>query len=204
TPVRARKFMQSLCDELGLDRRFALPAYEDAEYYVRREGQLPKNVKANHSKLADPLERERLRRVFDQGLDAVSGHVLPLEWVGSDRKGRWRSSRWQFRRDRLYLLPGDSPLGLRLPLSSLPWEVERDYDFERDPFRELPELDPPELGEDAAGPGRKGRRSKTSKGRFIEQLVHTALCVELRRGHVHVFMPPLKSAETWLGLLATV
>src|SRR5690606_34928860 len=155
TPARARKFMQSLCDELGLDRRFALPAYEDAEYYVRREGQLPKNVKANHSKLADPLERERLRRVFDQGPDAVSGHVLPLEWVGSDRKGRWRSSRWQFRRDRLYLLPGDSPLGLRLPLSSLPWEVERDYDFERDPFRELPELDPPELGEDAAGPGRK-------------------------------------------------
>lgn len=204
TPARARKFMQTLCDELGLDRRFALPAHEDAEYYVRREGQLPKNVKVNHSKLADPLERERLRRVFDQGLNDVAGHVLPLEWSGSDRKGHWRSSRWQFRRGRLYLLPGDSPLGLRLPLSSLPWEVERDYDFERDPFRELPDLEVPEHGEDAAASGRKGKRSKATGARFVEQIVHTALCVELRRGHVHVFMPPMKSAEPWLALLSAV
>ena len=30
------------------------------------------------SGLADPLERERVRKVFSQGLDKVVGHVLPV------------------------------------------------------------------------------------------------------------------------------
>ena len=201
----AKAFMHALCEELALDRRFALPAYEDADWYLRREGQLPKNVTVERNKLSDPLERERLRRVFDQGLTSVAGHVLPLGWTGSERKGHWASSRWQFRRKRLYLLPGDSALGLRLPLASLPWKMERDYDFEKDPFRDLEKL---QLAQHTSTPD-SARSSNSTKGRktrprFVEKIIHTALCVEVRESHLYVFMPPLQAAEVYLSLLANV
>jgi uncharacterized protein (DUF2126 family) len=61
-----------------------------------------------------------LRRVFTQGLDAVVGYALPIRRVGG-RGGSWSTSRWFLRDERLYLIPGDSPMGLRLPLDSLPW-----------------------------------------------------------------------------------
>ena len=54
------------------------------------------------------------RDVFEQGLDAVVGHVLP---VARDATGtRWRTGPWFLRRERCYLIPGDSPVGYRLPL----------------------------------------------------------------------------------------
>ena len=53
-----------------------------------------------------------------QQLDATAGEpagwVLPLHRL-EDGSG-WATTRWRFRRGRLVLLPGTSPLGLRLPL----------------------------------------------------------------------------------------
>ena len=39
---------------------------------------------------------------------------------------------WFLRRERCYLIPGDSPLGLRLPLDSLPWVEARGLPLHRD------------------------------------------------------------------------
>ncbi|MFP3617358.1 transglutaminase family protein, partial [Paraburkholderia sp. SIMBA_050] len=76
------------------------------------------------SRLDDELERARLRKVFDQKLDSVVGYVLPLKCAddesGSERSGldgpRWQTGPWFFRDERMYLVPGDSPMGYRLPL----------------------------------------------------------------------------------------
>ena len=49
------------------------------------------------------------------GAGSVVGYVLPL----APTDGGWMTERWQLRRSALFLLPGDSPVGLRLPLGSL-------------------------------------------------------------------------------------
>lgn len=190
----ATNFMKALCEELQLDYRYAVPGFEDADYYVQREGMLPKNVSVANSKLSDLLERERLRKVFDRGLGTKIGYALPLSWNGTEKSGQWISSRWQFRRKKMFLLPGDSPMGLRMPLASLPWEVEREYDFHTDPFEELGVL---------SAPTRKSVASSTRKT-FVEQIIHTAMCVETRNEHLHIFMPPLQKLELYVALLNAV
>ena len=64
-------------------------AFEDAFYYLWRERRLPANVDPFKSKLEDPMERARLAQVFEQGLDAVVGHVLPVSRDTSTGT-RWR------------------------------------------------------------------------------------------------------------------
>ncbi len=95
-----------------------------------------------NSRLSDPQERARLARVFEQGLERVAGFVLPLS---RDSAGtQWQTSRWFLRDERCYLMPGDSPLGYRLPLDSLPWVAPVDYPHVHPPdpnqvFPPLPE-----------------------------------------------------------------
>ena len=67
------------------------------------------------ARLKDPLERERLARVFEKGLETAVGTVLPLAREHNGR-GRWRSGPWFLRSEKCYLIPGDSPMGYRLPL----------------------------------------------------------------------------------------
>ena len=70
--------------------------------------------------LDDPEERERLRRVFSRGLGTPTGFVLPLARVPGKDGPLWQSGLWMLRARHLFLIPGDSPVGFRLPLDSLP------------------------------------------------------------------------------------
>ena len=138
TPADAERFLHALTRRLGLDTKHVLPGYEDTWYYLWRERRLPVNVDPFDSRLDDELERERLRRVFSQGLDKPVGYLLPLqrEWITGTAGPAWISGPWFVRDERLYLLPGDSPMGYRLPLDSLPWAAPADRQtlIETDPF----------------------------------------------------------------------
>ena len=69
----------------------------------------------------DPVERARLVAMFEHGLDTPASYVLPVQvWHSPDLGRRWVTERWGIRRDKLFLMPGDSPAGFRLPLGSLP------------------------------------------------------------------------------------
>jgi uncharacterized protein (DUF2126 family)/transglutaminase-like putative cysteine protease len=136
TEREALTFTMALANALGIDPDRAVPGHEDAWYYLWRERRLPTNVDPFDSRLKDEQERTRLARVFEQGLDRVVGYALPL-WPTRGGDGtRWQSGRWFFRPERMYLIPGDSPMGYRLPLDSLPWVAAEEYPhvYPRDPF----------------------------------------------------------------------
>ncbi len=136
--LKARRFLSAVAQRLGVAPRYVFAAYEDAFYYLWRERQLPANVDPFDSNLADPLERARLANVFSRGLDQVIGHVLPIARTDTG----WQSGPWFLRAERCYLVPGDSPIGYRLPRDSQPWVRGVDYPwlYEVDPSQPRPPL----------------------------------------------------------------
>ncbi len=212
---------------LDVEAQNCIPAFEDLWYYLWKEDKLPINVDALDSKLENAEERKRLARLFEQGLGEVVGYALPLRSV-DDETNHWQSGKWFFRRERMYLIPGDSPMGLRLPMDSLPWAPaeERDVFYELDPtaprgtlpvrpsvFRQH-RLPADEYGPAHFANGRTGRDDNGSAGSAAplsransgnpSRLVRTALCVEPRHGRLHVFLPPLRLLEDYLELVAAV
>ena len=216
--AEAQSFILALAKRLGVHPRFAQPAYEDAWYYLWRERRLPVNVDPHDSRLDDAEERARLARVFAQGLGSVVGHALPLQPELPDApraRTRWRSGPWFLRSERMYLVPGDSPMGYRLPLDALPWVAATDMPFaaDLDPMEERPALPSrrtqarlpraplraPEAS-GALGPAERAPEFGESAG----WLTRTALCVEPRGGMLHVFLPPLSRLEDFLSLVEAI
>ena len=217
----ARRFAETLARHLGLASRYVQPAYEDALAALAREAEIPVNLDPAQAKLDDSLERRNLANTLSRGLDTPTGFVLPLGWNWN--VGCWYSAPWETRRERLYLAPGDSPLGLRLPLSALPWvdEDEVEYVSEVDPFAPhapLPDFhgevaarysEVAKVGADGTAsvrpeihpqhPQRIGDRARTAV-----EVPHTALAVEARAGCLHVFLPPMQRLEHALDLIAAV
>jgi uncharacterized protein (DUF2126 family)/transglutaminase-like putative cysteine protease len=207
----ARRFAEQLAQSLGLAARYLMPAYEDAMHYLQKEAEVPVNLDPARADLKSAAERRSLAEKLSRGLDTPAGYVLPLAW--NWMTGRWHSAPWEFRRGRLYLSPGDSPLGLRLPLDSLPWveQDERELVAEADPFApHAPLAD--YHGEVAARysrfdieqPMHPEVHPQPSRERVSVAVPHTALSVEARKGCLHVFLPPLYRLEHALDVIAAI
>jgi transglutaminase-like putative cysteine protease len=119
--AEAEMFTQQLARRLSVEPRWVMPAYEDVWQVLAKERRLPVNVDLHDSKLKDAEERSRLARIMESGLGQPAGYVLPLRRQWWQGRAQWTSGPWPVRTRYLFLLPGDSPLGLRLPLDSLPW-----------------------------------------------------------------------------------
>ena len=252
TAPDAKRFIDTLAGELGLVTRHIAPGYEDAFYYLWRERQLPVNVDPLSSRLDEPTERARLARVFSQGLNQVVGYVLPLrvrEEPASRPDGSaaphaaaapgpdgpaLASGPWYFRADRMDLLPGDSPMGYRLPLASLPWIARADQDppIDTDPFAPRAALaDAHGAINEATAPDADVDSMESQRAPAAQEsaawLPRVALCVEVRdpalangappedekkpptpvrgkSGALYVFMPPLPRLEDYLQVLRAV
>lgn len=195
----AEAFMEGAALRLGLDPGYIMPAYEDTALWLQKEAELPVNVDPSDSKLSDPEARVRIARVFEQGLNTPRGFVLPVQrW---NAPPRWRSERWQLRRNHLFLMPGDSPLGLRLPIGSLGYVPPDQYPYivERDPMEprgKLPVFSLPVRPE--APPRAAPEKLNTSVP------VRTAMSVEVRDGVLCAFMPPVERIEDYLELVAAL
>lgn len=190
--AEARTAAEALAYALGLDAA-PIPAHEDPWRLVMDEAGLPAGVDALAADLADPEERRRLARLLTGDPGRPAGFVLPV----ARRAGRWVTEPWRFRRGHLFLLPGDSPIGLRLPLAGLPGADEPVVPDE-------PELPVPDPRREAEREAAAARIAAEAARPPAPRAVRTALCVEPRDGALHVFLPPLPSAEAFLELLGHV
>ena len=214
----AEKLTHDIALRLGISPENAAPAYEDPSYWLAREAQLPENVDPSNTKLADAEERARIARVFDRGLNTPTGYVLPVQaWQA--HAVRWVSERWSTRRGKLFLTPGDSALGYRLPLGSLPYLSSAQFPFfsPADPVREFPPLPSPadisiahrQRSVTAASPATpagapNAAGDAAALGVEIAGFVRTAITIEPRDGKLAVFIPPMESVEAYLDLLAAI
>jgi len=210
---QAESFIKQLTLRLGLQPRYIKTAFEDSFYYLWQEGSLPENIDPLKSNLKDSIERQTLTQLLDADLGKAAGFTLPIKWDWMNQK--WQSGPWDFRRGQMFLIPGNSPMGMRLPLASLPWVApdKRDSQEQQSLFEALPELGDyygevtrryshiekklkshPELAEQDSG-----------DDQTVEvEVPHTAVCVEAREGRVHIFLPPLTSLEHYLELIAAI
>ena len=219
TPEDAGKLLQGMAEKLGIEPDMAVPAYEDPAEWILKEGNLPENVTPENSKLKDAEERHRIAKVFGRGLNEPSGYVMPIQrWQAKASGHRWRSEKWKLRRGHVFLVPGDSPVGYRIPLGSLPYVPPSQYPYtyitdpsvERGPLPDFEEAPKPAVEE-----GRPQHVQPVSAPQpsgdvqdVIEQeigpvggAVRTALAVEPREGRLCVFMPPVEDLEDYLELI---
>ncbi|MCW5606168.1 MAG: transglutaminase family protein, partial [Burkholderiales bacterium] len=202
-PDDARRFIDAVASVFGFSRDLVIDAYEDPLLLISTEAKLPVNVDPLAVPLTDADGRARLRRALERGPERPAGFVLPLRAAeaSSAASTAWESSPWPLRRERLYLLFGDSAIGNRLPLSSLPERLpeEIEPEFERDPFEARDDLHARHIDAE-----KKRHARVTRKKPAAREVVRTALCVEVRGGRLHAFLPPLKRLENFLDLVATL
>ncbi len=180
---QAEQFAHKLAAQLGLTPDVITTAYEDVLYHLWQEGQLPVDVSPKQPELLHAMSRQGFLQKLERGLDTPAGFVIPIQW--DDSFAGWQSCCWQFRRMECFLLPGESPIGYRLPLDSL---GEAAFPIERDPtalpqtFEQLP----------------------AQRGYVGSGLIKTALALEVRDGQLCLFMPPLSYFEHYAQLLNAI
>jgi len=190
----AKRFAETFVQVLRLPSKSLIPAYEDVMQKAQQEQALPANLDPLKLDLKASPDRQRLARLLEGDLGKVVGYVLPLKAAEAKKPTStetvWLTSPWPIKREHLYLIDGDSPMGLRLPLNSLPWVLPEDMpvEFDVDPFAPRTALD----------------QDSSAGAEISREVIHTALCVQVRDGRLHIFMPPLKRIEDYLALVNAV
>jgi uncharacterized protein (DUF2126 family) len=203
----AGKLARAIAERLGIAGEYCVPAYEDPLDRLVAEALLPDGPPPEHD--ADPTDPDH-RRALLAALDADRGE--PVGWtlfvhplVGGPRT-RWGTTRWTLRRGHLMLRPGDSPMGLRLPLGSLSWftpppQPEPSSFAPREPLPPRPRpqtngaVPPPPPVPPSSGNGLVAPSASAP---------YSALCVQPRDGRMHVFLPPMTQLEHAVDLLAAI
>ena len=214
-PNEAEALLKAIATQLAVPTNMVTPAFEDPAQWILKEANLPDNVTPENSKLEDAEERSRIARVFERGLTQPSGFILPIQrWQAQATGQRWRSERWKTRRSHVFLVPGDSPVGYRLPLAGLPYIPPAQYPYvhQMDPTiaREpLPDFSPRHDGGAIRPQPAAHFTAGTAAQEQIEQTLgdednatRTAMSVEPRDGRLCVFMPPVEKIDDYLELVA--
>ncbi len=217
TQEDAERFARTLGKILNVRVDTLMPAYEDTWYYLWKERKLPSNVDPLDNKLKSPEERKRLADLFESQLEVPKGWVLPLQKMWQAKQA-WVSTPWDIRQPRLFLTPGDSPVGLRLPLDSLPWIRSNDYPYivhtdpmaPRDESLESSNTRVRQYQQKAqkvveTESDKEESTSETpNKAKNPDAIARTAICVEPRGGKLCIFIPPVSTIDDYLDLISAI
>lgn len=115
----------------------------------------------------------------------LAGYILPILPITRDRQLRWSTCQWELPTEKLYVLPGNGPIGLRLPLHLIPQihnletEANPDWDAQINHPSIIPLESPPNS-------------------------IRIAMSVEVRQGKLYIFLPPLTYTTSYLNLISTI
>ena len=199
--THADNFGRALAQQLSLPADRCQPAFEDTFYFLWETGNLPTNIDPRKIDPLEKLERKTLNELLEVGLDKPRGYVLPLTF--DHNVGHWRSSTWEMKREHIFLLPGNSGMGFRLPLDRLPKasaEERAVMELAASPQETLPDLPAHGVLPKGIAPSAVTKDPRPRK----DFLVRTALCLEPREGRLYVFVPPLESGESYVHLLSAI
>ncbi|MEM1120135.1 MAG: transglutaminase family protein [Bacteroidota bacterium] len=196
----AAEFMAQLAQNLGVGEEQVLPAYEDRYYYLWEENNLPVNFDNEKDAAKAKLARQTLIELLAKGMDDPVGYVLPLRW-SFDLKN-WESCEWNFTREQLHLIPGNSQIGLRLPLDRIKIEPENVVDvvIPPNPLEKPTALVNKTQIKVKIEQRGNSEHPKTANNRVFK----TALCTQIVDGNLHLFLPPLDDINHFLDLLHTI
>lgn len=193
-PEDAKAFGVEVARLLGVSSDHLVTGYEDVFYYSWKEGTIPTNIDPMDSNLEDPGERRFLASLLEKGLKTPAGYALPLHWSGD----HWATGEWDFRRPQMFLIPGSSPMGFRLPLESLPWVDPKDRPVSKEKCPLQDDLE--QLGDYHS----QYDKDSVSSSDDSDYIPHTAMCFEVRDGVLRVFFPPADRIEQYLDLVAAI
>jgi uncharacterized protein (DUF2126 family)/transglutaminase-like putative cysteine protease len=193
-----KSFAISFSETLNVNPDYLIPAYEDQLYILWKDGTIPadSDKKAKDLDKFEKKERERIRNQIQTGVGDPVGFVLPLEYNYID--DYWQTNRWEWPRDHFYLIPGDSPLGFRLPLNSLIGNFSPFPDL--DPTRKMGKL-PSKKDFSKFRIKKQNKRQSVPNPDFRSK---TALCFEIRNGKLRIFLPPIPELATFLDLVDAI
>ena len=131
-PSEAERLLQGIAGELGVEpeMRRRRPTRIRPSGSSRR-ATCRRTSRRRTRKLKDPEERHRIAARLRARADrAVGLCAAGPALAGAGATGRrWRSEKWKLRRGHLFLVPGDSPVGYRLPLGALPYVPPSHYPY---------------------------------------------------------------------------
>ncbi|SHI86903.1 DUF2126 domain-containing protein [Algibacter luteus] len=193
-----KKFLKTLTTYLGVSDKFIKPTYEDSFYFLWEEGKMPIDIDPTKDN-GNLLVKDKLKEILKEGTSKPVGYVLPL----NNYKNTWLTSAWKLRRKNIFLIPGNSPVGLRLPLKSL---------IKKAKLEEFPVVEPDQFSKPKKFPNftaQVNKRFEAFQNNKVEKseekfFIRTALCSEVREGKLYLFLPPLDTAEMFLDLMASI
>ena len=187
----SHKYIEQVAHLLGLPASYCQPVYEDVEIYQHQIDKLPKDVDLTKPTNKQAIKYKHLIHFISINHKEPAGFILPIAW--SEKLESWQSSTWPFDKDKILLIPGDSPLALRLPLDSLPQEKEKPLP-EPDPFAEKHPLEQHP----------KARFPLTSAEPESDTIIKHCLSARITEGNLTIFIPPLDNVEQFIQIIAAL
>jgi uncharacterized protein (DUF2126 family) len=196
-----------------------VPVWENLELIAREEPHY-NFCEADAFKFVEALAR-RLEVSVENVLPAYNnaesseptGYILPLRRRQPAGPLCWSSQLWFPRPNRLLLSPGDSPIGYRISIESMPWVAPDaiEYEYEFAPFPapaeariKLPTRPSRRMDLFGKNPAADPLPALSSTAETAPELIRPALCVQVRDGRLHVFLPYASKLADYLDLLAAV
>jgi uncharacterized protein (DUF2126 family)/transglutaminase-like putative cysteine protease len=172
-------FLKTLAKTLKLPENAIQTAYSDFEYEAwRQEYTRKKNT-----------------------VHSMAAYVLPLHW--NNQKMGWITCQWKSMEKHIFLIPGESAAGYRLPLDRL--ISYSDPRFELSPEKSLFEKDKPLPSSEQLSKMIEARYHCTpSNDTILKHTLRTAVCIECKGNELYLFIPPLSQLESFIDLIKSI